>query len=67
MDQTFVQDLPQRPDCVAIVRAVSGLARELGMKTVAEGIETSAHLAKVIEAGCDEAQGYLFCRPIPAS
>jgi EAL domain-containing protein (putative c-di-GMP-specific phosphodiesterase class I) len=66
IDQTFVRDLPARPDCVAIVRAVSGLARDLGMKTVAEGVETPDHLARVMEAGCDEAQGYLFCRPVPA-
>ncbi len=66
IDQTFVRDLPDRPDCVAIVKAVCGLAATLGMTTVAEGVETAAHLARVKEAGCDEAQGYLFCRPVPA-
>lgn len=66
IDQTFVRDLPDRPDCVAIVKAVCGLAATLGMRTVAEGVETAEHLARVMEAGCDDAQGYLFCRPVPA-
>ncbi len=65
IDQTFVRDLPDRPDCVAIVRAVAALAANLGMTTVAEGIETERHLQLVEEAGCDLGQGYLFCRPVP--
>ena len=67
IDQTFVRDLPDRADCAAIVCAVSGLARMLGIRTVAEGIETEQHLRLVREAGCDAAQGYLFSRPVPAA
>ena len=66
IDQTFVRDLSQRADCVAIVGAVAQLARSLAMATVAEGVETVDHLAKVSAAGCTEAQGYLFSRPVPA-
>jgi diguanylate cyclase (GGDEF)-like protein len=67
IDQTFVRDLPERSDCVAIVSAVANLARTLGMRTVAEGVETVAHLDLVTRAGCDEVQGYLFSRPVCAA
>ena len=67
IDQSFVRDLPSRGDCVAIVRAVVDLAKTLGMRSVAEGIETLEHLEQVAAAGCDEAQGYYFSRPVPAS
>ena len=66
IDQSFVRDLPSRGDCVAIVRAVVDLAETLGMRTVAEGIETQEHLEQVSAAGCSEAQGYFFSRPVPA-
>ena len=66
IDQTFVRDIELREDSVAIVRAITTLARSLGMRTVAEGVETVDHLEKVAGAGCDEAQGYLFSRPVPA-
>jgi diguanylate cyclase (GGDEF)-like protein len=67
IDQTFVRDLTQRQDCAAIVTAVAHLAQSLNMKTVAEGVETSEHLTKVRAAGCTQAQGYLFSRPVPAT
>ncbi len=66
IDQTFVRDLPDHRDSVAIVRAIADLAKTLGMRTIAEGVETLAHLEKVEAAGCDEAQGYYFSRPVPA-
>lgn len=65
IDQTFVRDLPRDADCNAIVRSVVALARMLGMRTVAEGIETGQHLDQVIAAGCDEIQGYYLSRPVP--
>jgi diguanylate cyclase (GGDEF)-like protein/PAS domain S-box-containing protein len=64
IDQSFVREAKTRPDCAAIVRATAGLARELGMTTVAEGVETAAELAVVGGAGCDLAQGYHFARPM---
>jgi EAL domain-containing protein (putative c-di-GMP-specific phosphodiesterase class I) len=67
IDRTFVRDIPGRADCVAIVEAVTSLAHNLQMDTVAEGIETREHFASVSGAGCDEAQGYFFSRPVPAS
>ena len=67
IDRSFVNDLAQRPDCVAIVRAISGLGRSLNITTTAEGVETEDQLARMVEYGCTEAQGYLFSRPVPAS
>jgi diguanylate cyclase (GGDEF)-like protein len=65
IDQSFIRDLPDRSDSVAIVRAVSGLGRSLGMTTTAEGVETTEQLAALEREGCDEVQGYLFGRPAP--
>ncbi len=67
IDQTFVRDLPRDSDCNAIVRSVVLLAQMLGMRTVAEGIETVDHLNQVVAAGCDEIQGYYLSRPVPAA
>jgi EAL domain-containing protein (putative c-di-GMP-specific phosphodiesterase class I) len=67
IDQTFVRDLTQREDCMAIVTAVAQLAKSLQMTTVAEGVETPEHLAKVRAAGCTQVQGYLFSRPVSAT
>ncbi len=65
IDQSFVRDLPNRSECVAIVQAVTSLAHSLDMTTVAEGVETNDHLQRVRAAGCDQAQGYLFSKPVP--
>ncbi len=67
IDQSFVRDLLDRVESQAIVRSVTQLARDLGMKTVAEGVETHASLDCVLAAGCDEVQGYLFSPPVPES
>ena len=66
IDRSFVSDLDANPGCLAIIRAVSHLASDLGMKTIAEGIETKEQLNKLIAEGCQEGQGYLFSRPLPA-
>jgi len=68
IDRSFVRDLdtPQRSDCVAIIQAVSALAKQLQMTTVAEGVETLDHLQTVSMAGC-EVQGFYFSKPVPAS
>jgi diguanylate cyclase (GGDEF)-like protein len=65
IDRSFVRDMLVRKDCQAIVRAVVGLARSLGITTIIEGIETKEQLAGAKADGCDEGQGYLFARPMP--
>jgi diguanylate cyclase (GGDEF)-like protein len=65
IDRSFVQDMPERADSAAIVKALAGLAAELGMCTTAEGVETARQLALVREAGCTQVQGYLLGRPQP--
>lgn len=65
IDQSFVREAVGRPDCVAIVEAVSKLAHDLGMDTVAEGVEGEAELSIIRRAGCTMAQGYHFGRPMP--
>jgi EAL domain-containing protein (putative c-di-GMP-specific phosphodiesterase class I) len=63
IDQSFVRELSSRTECVAIVGAMAGLGRTLGMTTVAEGVETEEQLERVRLAGCTEVQGYLFSPP----
>jgi diguanylate cyclase (GGDEF)-like protein len=67
IDRSFVREVTQRKDCLAIINAVTGLARSLELCTVAEGIETDEQLARVQVAGCNEVQGFYFSRPVPAS
>jgi EAL domain-containing protein (putative c-di-GMP-specific phosphodiesterase class I) len=66
IDASFVQELASRNDSMAIVRAVTGLGRSLGIATTAEGVETSEQLDLLRSEGCDEVQGYLFSPPRPA-
>jgi diguanylate cyclase (GGDEF)-like protein len=66
IDQSFVADLPEDPDNLAIVRAVVALSRSLGLTVVAEGVETSEQAQLLTELGIDILQGYLFSRPVPA-
>jgi predicted signal transduction protein with EAL and GGDEF domain len=62
-----VRDIPEHHDCVAIVKSVADLARELNMRSVAEGVETAASLLAVRNAGYTEAQGFYFSPPVRAS
>lgn len=67
IDRSFVADLEVgSPRDRAIVSASLLLARDLGFTSVAEGVETPAQLAALTSLGCTLAQGYLFCRPLPA-
>ncbi|MGI4796882.1 MAG: putative bifunctional diguanylate cyclase/phosphodiesterase [Janthinobacterium lividum] len=67
IDGSFVREALTRRDCAAVVRATVELARHLGVPTTAECIETQAQLDFVRACGCDEAQGFLLGRPMPAS
>ncbi|MEO5806133.1 PAS-domain containing protein [Devosia sp.] len=67
IDRSFMKDVGEQKDSMAIIKAVIGLGRSLGMSTTAEGIETEEQLAAIREEGCDEAQGFLFSPPLPAS
>ena len=67
IDQSFIRDLSDRPESMAIVRAVAGLGATLGIKTTAEGVETPEQLRAVKAEGCTQVQGYLLGRPAPAS
>jgi diguanylate cyclase (GGDEF)-like protein/PAS domain S-box-containing protein len=66
IDRSFVKDLAERPDCVAIVRAISGLGRSLNITTTAEGVETVDQLDWLRNEGCNEVQGFLFSAAKPA-
>ncbi|MCA1387720.1 EAL domain-containing protein [Bradyrhizobium sp. IC3123] len=67
IDRSFVKDLAERPDCGAIVRAISGLGRSLNITTTAEGVETEDQLDWLRAEGCNEVQGFLFSAARPAA
>ncbi|WP_035693946.1 putative bifunctional diguanylate cyclase/phosphodiesterase [Bradyrhizobium liaoningense] len=67
IDRSFVKDMAQRPDCGAIVRAISGLGRSLNITTTAEGVETEDQLDWLRAEGCNEVQGFLFSAARPAA
>lgn len=63
IDQSFIRDMDENPQSLAIVQAVIGLGRGLGMPVVAEGVETVAQLDRLRAEGCDVVQGYHIGRP----
>ncbi|MBR0754536.1 EAL domain-containing protein [Bradyrhizobium jicamae] len=67
IDRSFVTDLATRDESMAIVRAVTGLGKSLGIVTTAEGVETDAQFDLLRQEGCTQAQGYLFSPPRPAA
>lgn len=66
IDQSFVRDISTDPEDRAIVNTVINIARSLGMRTIAEGVETAGQLAFLREQGCDEVQGYYYSKPLSA-
>ena len=64
IDQSFVRDIGRNADSAAIIRAVIGLAHDLGLRTAAEGIETEAQLQWLALQGCTEGQGNYFSEPL---
>lgn len=65
IDRSFIRDIPEDENDVAIVRSILSLGHSLGLHVVAEGVETEAQLAYLREEHCDAMQGYLFSKPVP--
>jgi EAL domain-containing protein (putative c-di-GMP-specific phosphodiesterase class I) len=65
IDQSFVRQISTAGEDTAIVTAVIGMARNLGLRVIAEGVETQEELTFLRNHLCDEAQGYFFSRPAP--
>jgi diguanylate cyclase (GGDEF)-like protein/PAS domain S-box-containing protein len=65
IDGSFVRDMSSHDDSAAIVRAVTGLGKSLGITTTAEGVETAEQLEALQLQGCNQAQGFLFSKPRP--
>ncbi|GAB3139442.1 hypothetical protein GCM10027290_08630 [Micromonospora sonneratiae] len=66
VDRSFVMRMAESPEAAAIVRTTVDLGRELGLRVVAEGVETADQRAVLAELGCTAAQGYHFFKPMPS-
>ena len=66
IDRAFVVGMTISAEHMAVVSTIINLARALQIDVVAEGVETEEQAARLLELGCDEAQGFLFSRPVPA-
>jgi EAL domain-containing protein (putative c-di-GMP-specific phosphodiesterase class I) len=66
IDRSFVQDIANGAKSAAVVRSLIGMAQSLGLEVIAEGVETSAQAAFLRNERCEEAQGYLYGKPLSA-
>jgi EAL domain-containing protein (putative c-di-GMP-specific phosphodiesterase class I) len=67
IDRSFVNRITNSVEDAAIVRLLIAMAHNLGLRVVAEGVETEAQAAFLLKEQCEEAQGYLYARPLPAA
>ncbi len=66
IDRSFIREIAIHPDDAAITTAIIAMGHALGLRVIAEGVETEAHLTLLQKQGCDEVQGYLVGRPVPS-
>jgi EAL domain-containing protein (putative c-di-GMP-specific phosphodiesterase class I) len=66
VDRSFVSGLPEDSDSRAIVRAILAMSDSLGLRVIAEGVETLDQAQLLKDMGCDTLQGYFFSKPVPA-
>jgi diguanylate cyclase (GGDEF)-like protein/PAS domain S-box-containing protein len=66
IDKSFVREIPTDPRSSAVADGIITLGHRLALGVLAEGVETAEQLSLLYDSGCDMAQGYLFCRPLPA-
>ena len=67
IDKSFVDDIATHPDDAAIVKAIIAMAHGLSMKVVSEGVETQSQLDFLRQHGCEQYQGYIFSKSLPAA